>query len=278
MNNIQELQKTRPKTQCGPKSLPAVPPDTYRRGFSLFSDRLPLEFSNRAQGLTSTLTVPTPRVLSVGCGDGSFESLLCQVYPSIECMTLIEPNSGHVERLRASLDSFSGCTTSVFEGTWEAFQSQSSDSNYDLIIFCHSIYYIADPLNAIQHARERLSPDGKVYVFIANDCMSKISREVNTHSPHDLNSDVLSDLVSDAKVPFTMSSIITECDLTDVPNLSEADQRDILSFFASGDCSSESSLFISTMVNRILTAYCVLKNQRYILHTQTDMFSFPPSS
>ena len=75
----------------------------------------------------------------------------------------VEPNHDYVRALRAVLAEL-GIDGSVDEAAFHS--AYPIPGRFDLVLFSHSLYWMADPVGCVQHAREALSPGGCVLAFL----------------------------------------------------------------------------------------------------------------
>jgi SAM-dependent methyltransferase len=109
------------------------------------------------------------RVLSVGCGSGILDvpiaTRLLEQTNDLHYVG-VDPNRIECEAFQqlftdASLDQ---AQLEVVPATFEDFEVAS---NFDLILFVHSLYYMPDPAEALEKARKLLAPGGRLIVFHA---------------------------------------------------------------------------------------------------------------
>lgn len=149
--------------------LPALDADSYARGHALFEAR-----SDQRELLTDWLwsrlasRVPAPvRVLSVGCGDGTVDAELARrLRDGGSAVTYdgVEPFAGSAAAWRARLARVGGVTSGLQQ---VAFDDHDGAGTYDVVVFVHSLYYVADLPRALRQAVRLLAPGGELLVLHA---------------------------------------------------------------------------------------------------------------
>lgn len=149
-------------------------PDGYARGHAAFEAR-----SNQRRLLTHWLLERTfcqlgdgpLSVLSVGCGDGSVDCRLADALtarlPDRDVSYLgLEPHAASRVAFQRRLAGLRrpGLTVHATASGWD---EAALPGRYDLVLFVHSLYYVADVAVALQHARDVLAPGGQIIVLHA---------------------------------------------------------------------------------------------------------------
>ena len=75
----------------------------------------------------------------------------------------VEPNADYVEALRSAFAEL-GIDGRVDEAAFHS--AYPIPGRFDLVLFSHSLYWMADPVDCVRHACEALSPGGCVLTFV----------------------------------------------------------------------------------------------------------------
>lgn len=157
----------------GAAALPGLEPDAYARSHAAFeqlsdqrgliADHLAARLSGRGDGPIS--------VLSVGCGDGSLDARLAE--------GLVRAVPGRpvryvgVDPWFASADNFGRRLAALnadelhVDAHVASFADAPLDEAFDVVMFVHSMYYVADPVETLRGALDLLRPGGELWVLIA---------------------------------------------------------------------------------------------------------------
>ena len=159
-------------------------PTEYHEGFKEFLARtdqkqvslewFKVHFNNRTD---------IKRVLSIGCGEGSFDLLLLKILPNVQTYVGIDPNPSHISSFQhryenESLPSYPsmrlvqarfeevGLSPEVdVELLQQDFEDFRTDQRYDLIIMSQVLYYIPQRKFALSKACTLLNDDGILIVL-----------------------------------------------------------------------------------------------------------------
>ena len=134
------------------------------------------------------------KVMSIGAGTGCVEDDLIRNYGlNMDYFYAIEPNPLHLIELKKTISGWG----SKYKIDARYFDPKMEiDCTFDLIIMSHVMYYMTDPLGAMQKAKDLLNPGGCVVIFhqgekggnmIYVEFMKKASKEKKT-----MNDDVIS--------------------------------------------------------------------------------------
>lgn len=148
--------------------LEALTAPAYARGHALFEARSD-QRSLLVEWLWSRLEARTPdpvRVLSVGCGDGSVDAELARrLHARGGRVTYdgVEPFDGSAVQWRERLDRLD--VASSLQQV--AFADHDGTGGYDVVVFLHSLYYVADVQEALRAAVALLAPGGELLLLHA---------------------------------------------------------------------------------------------------------------
>ena len=150
--------------------LPALSPDAYSRGHALFEAR-----SDQRKVLTGWLrrllgswADTSPRVLSIGCGDGTVDAAVADLLARpgrVLHYDGIEPHPASGRRFLDRLGQVSGVRAALSPTTFAGYDP--AGRRYDLVLAVHSLYYVPDLADAIRAARRLLAPGGMLVVLHA---------------------------------------------------------------------------------------------------------------
>ncbi|MGV8871856.1 MAG: class I SAM-dependent methyltransferase [Rhodococcus sp. (in: high G+C Gram-positive bacteria)] len=154
-------------------ALPGLEPDSYARDHAAFerlSDQRDL-IADHLAGRLARMGEGPISVLSVGCGDGSLdvrlaEGLLRAVPGRPVRYVGIEPWSGSAELFTAGMAALGAEELSV-DVHVASFADAPVDETFDVVVFVHSIYYVADVGETLCAARDLLRTGGVLWVFNA---------------------------------------------------------------------------------------------------------------
>ena len=110
-------------------------------------------------------------ILSIGCGAGDLDKeILSAAKKRSRRVTYvgIEPDSDQCERFRSHMRSENDQSTAV-EVHNSRFESFADERRFDLVLMVHSLYYMDDPKQALEHALKLVGESGRLVVFIASD-------------------------------------------------------------------------------------------------------------
>ena len=159
-------------------------PTEYHEGFKEFLARtdqkqvslewFKVHFNNRTD---------IKRVLSIGCGEGSFDLLLLKILPNVQTYVGIDPNPSHISSFQHRYENEflpSYPSMRLVEARFEEvglspevdvellqqdFEDFRTDQRYDLIIMSHVLYYIPQRKFALSKACTLLNDDGILRLF-----------------------------------------------------------------------------------------------------------------
>ncbi|GAA1463235.1 class I SAM-dependent methyltransferase [Williamsia maris] len=154
-------------------ALPALEPDSYARdhaAFELLSDQRGLIADHLAGRMTALGDGPVS-VLSVGCGDGSLDVRLAEglvrAVPGRPVRYVgIEPWSGSAALFTAEMAALEARELTV-EVHVASFADAPVDEIFDVVVFVHSMYYVADVGDTLRAALDFLRPGGELWVLNA---------------------------------------------------------------------------------------------------------------
>lgn len=121
------------------------------------------------EGVHDALTAGA-RVADVGCGHGVSTAVMAQRYPASSFFGF-DYHEASVERATAHAAEQGVASNTAFI---RAAADSYPGSDYDLICFFDCLHDMGDPVGALKHAREALSPDGTVMLVepIAGDALA----------------------------------------------------------------------------------------------------------
>jgi SAM-dependent methyltransferase len=101
--------------------------------------------------------------LSIGCGNGRFETPLLERFPMT--VDFIEPSPFMYEQLEDTLQARKGPGKAglLFNGSFEEF---SAEKKYDLIFGIHSFYFMRDPVACAKNAAQLLNSNGHLAIVL----------------------------------------------------------------------------------------------------------------
>lgn len=157
----------------GAAALAGLEPDSYARDHAAFerlSDQRGLIAEHLAGRLAKMGNGPVS-VLSVGCGDGSLdvrlaEGLVLAVPGRPVRYVGIDPWSGSAELFTAEMAALGADELSV-DVHVASFVDAPVDETFDVVVFVHSIYYVADLRETLLGALDLLRPGGELWVLNA---------------------------------------------------------------------------------------------------------------
>ncbi len=114
------------------------------------------------------------RVADVGCGYGAVAIALAQTHPSAT-VTGFDYHGGSIERSRTAAAAAGVADRARFE---VASAKDYPGTGYDLITFVDSLHDLGDPVGALVHAREALSPGGSV-LLVEMACGDRLEDNLN---------------------------------------------------------------------------------------------------
>ena len=157
----------------GAAALAGLSPEAYGRGhaaFELLSDQRDLIAEHFAARLAGMGDGPIS-VLSVGCGDGSLDarlaaSLVRQAPGRPVRYVGIDPWIGSAELFNSRMTAL-GATELDSHAYVASFDDSPVDETFDVVMFVHSMYYVADVATTLRAALALLRPGGELWVAIA---------------------------------------------------------------------------------------------------------------
>lgn len=157
----------------GADALPALEPASYARdhaAFELLSDQRGLIARHLAGSLAGMGDGPLS-VLSVGCGDGSLDARLAAglvaAAPGRPVRYVgIDPWEGSAALFAERMAALDTPELSA-EVHVAAFADATLDEMFDVVVFVHSMYYVADVGTALRAALALLRPGGELWVLNA---------------------------------------------------------------------------------------------------------------
>lgn len=159
--------------RSGAAALASLEPDFYARDHAAFerlSDQRGLIAEHLADRLATMGDGPIS-VLSVGCGDGSLDVRLAEglvlAVPGRQVRYVgIEPWSGSAELFTAEMAALGADELSV-DVHVASFGDARVDETFDVVVFVHSIYYVADVGETLRGALDLVRPGGVLWVLNA---------------------------------------------------------------------------------------------------------------
>ncbi len=157
----------------GAAALAGLEPESYARDHAAFerlSDQRDL-IAEHLAGLLAKMGNGPVSVLSVGCGDGSLDarladSLVLAVPGRPVRYVGIDPWSGSARLFTAAMAALGADELSV-EMHVASFSDAPVNETFDVVVFVHSIYYVADVGETLSGAIELLRPGGQLWVLNA---------------------------------------------------------------------------------------------------------------
>lgn len=159
--------------QRGGATLAGLEPDAYARehaAFELLSDQRGMIAEHLAARLAGLGDGPLS-VLSVGCGDGSLDvrlgAGLVDKFPGRQVRYVgIDPWPGSAELFTGKMAALDAVELSV-DAYVAPFGDFPADETFDVVMFVHSMYYVADVGATLRGALDLLRPGGELWVAIA---------------------------------------------------------------------------------------------------------------
>lgn len=157
----------------GVAALPGLEPDSYARdhaAFELLSDQRGM-IADHLAGRLADLGDGPIAVLSVGCGDGSLDVRLAEglvrAVPGRPVRYVgIDPWSGSAAMFTAEMAALEARELSV-DVHVSSFADATVDESFDVVVFVHSIYYVADLAVTLRTALDLVRPGGQLWVLNA---------------------------------------------------------------------------------------------------------------
>ncbi len=154
-------------------ALPCLDPESYARDHAAFerlSDQRGL-IADHLAGHLARLDDGPVSVLSVGCGDGSLDSQLAQgllrAVPGRPVRYVgIEPWSGSAALFAAEMSALEAHELSI-DVHVTSFAEAALDETFDVVVFVHSMYYVADVAATLRSALQLVRPGGQLWVLNA---------------------------------------------------------------------------------------------------------------
>ncbi len=154
-----------------------IDPDAYARGHAMFearSDQRSTVVGWLGDRLAQRAAVDRFSVLSVGCGDGSVDRALaeraCAEAPggSVRSWTGLDPHAAGVASFVAGLESLGADQLAVRGqvGTFDDLRTGDGE-RFDVVVCCHSLYYVPDLRATLDRALALLAPGGELLVLHA---------------------------------------------------------------------------------------------------------------
>ena len=164
--------------------------ESFATLYQPFENNRSTESGVRARWTREYLKTHTPNtILSIGAGTGTYDAYFINHMaspPHFYCG--VEPTPGHEKLLRktiANLKSPPNNISIISRPFDQNFQlTESACKRFDVIIMAHCLYCIPNPAQAIQHAIQFLSDDGKIVIY--NGCFEGIT-EIFTKFVNDFN-------------------------------------------------------------------------------------------
>ncbi|WP_168708289.1 MULTISPECIES: class I SAM-dependent methyltransferase [unclassified Rhodococcus (in: high G+C Gram-positive bacteria)] len=157
----------------GAVALAGLEPESYARDHAAFeqlSDQRGLIAEHLASRLARVGDGPVS-ILSVGCGDGSLDARLAKglvlAVPGRPVRYVgIEPWSGSARLFTANMAALEADELDV-DVHVASFSDAPADETFDVVLFVHSIYYVADLEETLRGAIDLLRPGGELWVLNA---------------------------------------------------------------------------------------------------------------
>ena len=157
----------------GAVALPALDPASYARDHAAFeslSDQRGLIADHLAARLAEMRDGPLA-ILSVGCGDGSLDATLAEgVLAAVPDRPVryvgIDPWEGSAARFAEQMADLDAPGLSV-DVHVTSFADAQVDELFDVVVFVHSMYYVADLGTVLRAALALLRPGGELWVLNA---------------------------------------------------------------------------------------------------------------
>jgi SAM-dependent methyltransferase len=137
----------------------------YAETFAVFVSRS-FEYSAMIRRLVDVAeTLPDEfSCLDIGAGTGMVvRDWLAQTRRKPGRYFAIEPNPAHTSELRVRLSEL-GIETELDEAAFDA--DYPIPGAFDLVLFSHSLYWMAEPIACVALARQSLKPNGKIVAFL----------------------------------------------------------------------------------------------------------------
>nr|WP_296768955.1 class I SAM-dependent methyltransferase [Rhodococcus sp. (in: high G+C Gram-positive bacteria)] len=159
--------------RLGAAALLGLAPGSYARdhaAFELLSDQRGL-IAKHLTGKLAGMGDGPISVLSVGCGDGSLDARLAaglvRAVPGRPVRYVgVDPWPGSAELFTAKMAAVGSGELSV-DAYVASFLDSPVDETFDVVMFVHSMYYVADVGATLRAALDLLRPGGELWVAIA---------------------------------------------------------------------------------------------------------------
>ncbi|MBY4013034.1 methyltransferase domain-containing protein [Rhodococcus fascians] len=157
----------------GAEALAGLPPESYAEhhaAFEMLSDQRGLIAQHFADRLAGMGNGPLS-VLSVGCGDGSLDArlaagLVLRAPGRTVRYVGIDPWIGSTELFAATMAALEAAELDAHAYV-ASFDDAPVDETFDVVMFVHSMYYVADLRATLHAALALLRPGGELWVAIA---------------------------------------------------------------------------------------------------------------
>jgi len=165
------------------------------------------------------LSTEHARILSVGCGAGDLDKELMAAgakQASTVSYVGLEPNARQCERFvsRMGLKNDQDIRVEAHNVGFETFNDKR---RFDLVLMVHSLYYLADPVLALENALRLVNDEGRLVVLIAsNDKLNELSSSFwkRGNGRQTWFSEDLSEHLEKVGIPFKCKRIQATLDVT----------------------------------------------------------------
>jgi SAM-dependent methyltransferase len=215
---------------------------------------------------------PAFSVLSIGSGSGDFDMRFIQLlksrFPKLDYVGL-EPNEVHCKEYRARI------AAQHIQGVHAEthcipFEEARFTTQFDLIHFTHSLYYLKDRQQAILHAIDITKPSGRVLIVHQTpQGIYEIQRAFMLRLKGDTNemfsSENLRELLEESGIQYDFEILDSCIDVTDLDFSSEPGQ-DLINFFLECDVSRVVPAIREEIVNYVRSLSFEHHGHRVISH------------
>lgn len=158
------------------------------------------------------------KMLSVGCGTGSFDLEFAQLLPNLCELTLVEPNQAHLAALEKNIAAISAPFITHIEPCH--LETCLLNGHFDLILFAHSLYYVQNIAGILKRAVTLLSEKGQLLLLHESPYVSthQLQKRLGIFGRISLTSQHLEDYLNKLNLDFQIDIIPVALDLREVSN------------------------------------------------------------
>jgi len=227
----------------------------YQMAFKILKDRVDDDLdiasvlANRINTRNPTST--NQAILSVGAGNGTIEALMIGMLKSKPSLFMaIEPNESFIGDLKRKISSATNGQGQVENVGWNEFKT---DAKFDVILMCHSIYYLGWPADVIKRAFSMLNPKGTLVLVVAAQ-RPDVVRLSPIYNPRKSLGGKFRDLFNEAGFSFTSQRIKIDWNVTDLPDLPPKEKDAIVSMACNYDITDEPAALKQEMFDKMMSS------------------------